>query len=56
MNLIATMPLSPTDSSSVITIENSDERIPSVKSLVFRRWLVFLFPIELATKWRITDD
>jgi len=29
---------------------------PSVRPSVFRRWLVFLFPIESATEWEITED
>jgi len=28
----------------------------SIKPLVFRQWLVFLFPTESAMKWEITDD
>jgi hypothetical protein len=65
------MPPSPTDNPSVITIENANGCIPSVmfsrelffcrasssiRPLMFRRWLVFLFPTESATEWEIADD
>jgi hypothetical protein len=55
------MPQSPTAIPSVITMENTDGIISSVKfsrELFFLACLAvfFLFPTQLATEWEITDN